>query len=177
MSKKATNFLKKHKKPLLKFGLPIGLVLFGLIAGYLGTGWVASISQPKNLVWAAEAQVKVPGDLKSYLQKRNDCKDYRGVGTPTGVGLWGVYQVEKGQFAKIAYGCSWTLTSYIMAAKQNNKWFLIPPTEYFAASDPSAARGSSNLPKCTELTKYKINKTIEPFCIDAANQPQPNSLP
>lgn len=177
MAKKPASILKKHQKQFMKFRLPAGLVLVGLLVGFLGSSWISSKNQPSNIVWAANNTVALPGGLKPFLLKQTDCKNYIGSTTVKGVGLWAVYQVEKSQFAKIAYGCSVTLRSYIMAIKQNGKWALIPPTEYFAGSDQGSGTGSNNLPKCTELTKYKINKNIEPFCIDGANQPQANSLP
>ncbi len=177
MAKKSVPFLKKHQKQLLKLRLPAGLLTLGLLVGFLGSSWLSAKNQPSNLVWAADSTVKLPSGLKPFLLKQADCKSYIGSGTAKGVGLWAVYQVEKDQFAKIAYGCSSMLNSYIMAIKQSGKWQLIPLNEYFATSDASTRPGSSGLPKCSQLAKYKISKAIESFCINDANQPQPNAIP
>lgn len=120
---------------------------------------------PSNLVWAADGSVSVPRDLRTYLSNQNDCKEYRGNGSPNGIGLWAVYQVEASKFAKIAYGCSSSLSSYIMAVKTEQGWQLLPPSEYFA--DAPGDNSKLFLPKCQFISDYKISKNIEPFCIES----------
>lgn len=156
-------FNKKQRKQIKSVGLPILIGLLCLNIGIVGTRFFEARRVPANIVWAADKTVKVPGDLRSFLDSRDDCQSYRGTGSPAGVGLWGVYQVSKGKFAKIAYGCSWSLSSYIMAVKEKSGWKLLPPTEYFAPFQGSTATGA--LPQCAMVDQYKIDKSIEPFCI------------
>lgn len=114
----------------------------------------------------------MPNDLRNHLLKQQACKDYLGANTQTGVGLWGVYQVSGGKFAKISYGCSINLTNYIMAVKQNGAWKLLPPGEYFSPFANTQSTGV--LPLCSQLELYKIDKTVESFCIDAAGAAKTN---
>lgn len=159
LSKKQRKQLQRAVKPLL-----VGFV--GLLIGISGLGLWHWLRPPSNLVWAADKTIKIPRDLRTYLQHTdNDCEAYRGKDSPTGVGLWGVYQVSKGQYAKIAYGCSWSLSSYIMAVKKDGSWQLIPPTEYFAPFKNGVDPTKGALPFCVVVEKYSIPKDIEPFCI------------
>lgn len=181
MAKKKSIFkkikLKKLKRDRRFMRISLGLlVLLGVAIG-LFISFVEPYNQhPKSLVWAADKEVKIPNDLISFLQsKGNDCKEYRGTSTPNGVAIWGVYQVSKNKFAKIAYGCSTHLSLYIMAIKDKGKWALITPTEYFGAT---VATGSvpSFLPTCEIVQKYKIDKNIEPFCIKPDGAGQENKI-
>lgn len=162
--------LKKDKR-FLRARLPL-LILFGMAIG-LTIAWLQPPDvTPKNLVWKANDSVNAPADLVKFLRAQDDCKNYQGTNTPRGVGLWGIYQTSKGKFAKVSYGCSTNLSTYIMAVKDNGKWQLLPPTEYFA-SQSTAARF---LPKCSFIDKYKIDSSIEPFCIEADGTPRENKL-
>ncbi len=165
---------KKQKALAWSFGLPLAAAILFLNVGILGTRYFESQKQPANVVWAADKTVNVPSDLRKFLQAKDDCKDYLGTNTQKGVGLWGVYQVSHSKFAKISYGCSLNLSSYIMAIKQDGKWTLIPPTEYFSPFANTQATGA--LPLCSQLEKYKIDKTIESFCIDAAGAAKANEI-
>src|SRR5437870_1913386 len=98
MAKKSLGFNKKQKQWLLRLGRLPAVLLLGLLIGYGAHNYLANNQRPKNLVWAADQTVSVPSDLISFLSKRDDCKNYRGLGTVTGIGLWSVYQVEKAQF-------------------------------------------------------------------------------
>ncbi len=165
---------KKQRKQLIHYGKPVLAGFLGLLIGIGATNLLASRRAPSNLVWAADSTVKVPKDLRAFLVAKNDCKAYRGAGSPTGVGLWGVYQVSKNQYAKIAYGCSWNLSSYVMAVKQKGSWQLIKPTEYFAPFKNGVDPSKGALPFCAVLEKYKIPKDIEPFCVKADGAAQSN---
>ncbi|HSX23955.1 MAG TPA: hypothetical protein VLE74_02530, partial [Candidatus Saccharimonadales bacterium] len=115
--KKSLRLTRKQRKQALAFALPVAIGLGGLIAGIIATRVLSGRKPPANLVWGADSSIRVPKELQAYLQTRRDCKEYRGAGSPTGVGLWGVYQLSQGKFAKIAYGCSWNLSSYVMAVR------------------------------------------------------------
>jgi hypothetical protein len=127
------------------------------------------------LVWASEHTVTLPKDLRTFLEQQDACRDYRGPNTPTGIGLWGVYQTHNNHFAKIAYGCSWSLTSYVMAVKDGKQWKLIPPKEYFAPFSDGANQSQGALPLCSELDMYNIPAAIESFCIKADGTAQANT--
>lgn len=178
MPKKKPRFNKKQRQQLTKYLVRFGIPVFGLVVGLgIGVVWVNIITSrrvPQNLVWAADNTVKVPKDLQKFLLKQNDCRSYKGAGSPTGVGVWGVYQVAQDKFAKISYGCSINLNLYIMAVKQSGHWALIQPTEYFANVDTLS--GNGYLPKCEVLAKYKITKNVESFCVQADGVGRANDL-
>lgn len=157
---------KKNRKKLASIAIPLLIGLSGLVIGIVATNFIIGRSNPKNLVWAADKDVKIPKDLRGYLAAKNECKSYRGTDTPDGVGLWGVYQVSKKQYAKIAYGCSWSITSYIMAVKQDGEWQLLPPAEYFAPFKNGVDPSQGALPYCSIVDKYNVPGEIEPFCIN-----------
>lgn len=159
LSKSRQKRLKKLYKPAL-----IGVI--GFLIGVTGTRLVQTLRQPANIVWAADSTVKVPKDLERFLLNYdNECEAYRGPDTPQGIGLWGVYQTSKGQYAKIAYGCSWALSNYIMAVKHDGSWQLIQPSEYFAPFKDGLDPSKGALPYCSVVEQYKIPKDIESFCV------------
>ncbi len=176
MAKKKYKITKRHKQKLRQIGLPLSALLLGLLIGILVPKVLSKNNTPGNLVWAADNTVKVPGDLTAFLESQNSCQHYRGSDSPTGIGLWGVYQVSQKKFAKIAYGCSWGLDPYIMAVKQNNSWQLLQPADYFAPfkESPDGRRGA--LPLCTVVQKYKIPKDIESFCIQVDGSAKSSDL-
>lgn len=167
---------KKQQKRLKKILPPIGIGLLGFFTGIVGTVIISSRHTPANLVWAADANVKMPKDLRTFLENRNDCHEYRGAGSPTGVGLWGVYQVSRDRYAKIAYGCSWHLSSYIMAVRQKHDWQLLRPAEYFAPFKDGINPSQGALPYCSVIERYKIPDEIESFCITNDGSAQSNSI-
>ncbi len=158
---------KKDRKKLASIAIPLLAGLFGLVVGASLVSFLSSSRRPSNLVWAADNTVKVPKALRKYLATKRDCESYRGTDTPRGVGLWGVYQVSKKQYAKIAYGCSWNLSSYVMAVKQQGKWQLLEPAEYFAPFKDGVDPTHGALPHCSVVEKYNIPAELEPFCINA----------
>lgn len=178
MAKKKSKFKvrlnKKQRLQLKTIGIPLLIGLVCLNIGIVGTRFFESRQVPGNIVWAADESVTVPGDLKRFLETKNDCKNYRGTDTPTGVGLWGVYQVSQGKFAKIAYGCSWSLSSYVMAVKEQKGWKLLMPTQYFAPFQGSTSTGA--IPLCVVIDQYKIDKSIEPFCITTEGTARANTI-
>ena len=177
-TKKKKIKLSARRRRQLKSFTPFLLAgIIGFIVGTLGLRILAGFNKPSNLVWAADSTVAMPKGLEDFLESQNGCKEYRGTGTPTGLGLWGVYQTSKGKFAKIAYGCSWNLVSYIMAVKQSGKWQLLQPKEYFASVRDGADPVVGGLPRCTVIEKYKIDKNIEPFCIASDGTAKPNNQP
>lgn len=173
-SKLKLKLSKKQRAQLKMIGIPVLVGLVCLNVGIAGTRFFEARRVPGNIVWAADETVAVPKDLRRFLQSQDDCKSYRGSGTPTGVGLWGVYQVSKAKFAKIAYGCSWNLSSYIMAVKEDSGWKLLPPTTYFAPFQGSTTTGA--LPLCSAIDQYKIDKSIEPFCVATDGSARANTL-
>lgn len=176
--KKKSNFVpkltKKQKVRLRRVGLPVAVGLICLNIGIVGARYLEGHTQPANLVWAADATVQVPGSLKSLLYEQDGCNEYRGADSPKGVGLWGVYQVSKARFAKIAYGCSWGLSNYVMAVNHEGDWKLLPPAEYFAPFQDSRALGA--VPFCRHIDQYRIDKSIEPFCIETDGSARPNTI-
>lgn len=175
-SKFKVKLSKKQRKKLISIGLPVLAGLFGLILGVVATKFLLVQKSPSNLVWPADNTVKVPKDLRKFLESQDDCKEYKETGSPRGVGLWGVYQTSKGQFAKIAYGCSWNLSSYIMAIKQKGVWQLLQPTEYFAPFKDGVDPSKGALPFCAVVETYKIPKDIEPFCIQPDGSAKSNEF-
>lgn len=168
---------KKQRVQAYSVGIPLIAGCLGLIGGIILTRLLMTPrSLPTNLVWAADKTVNVPQDLRTFLESKQNCNDYRGKGAPAGVGLWGVYQTTGGRFAKIAYGCSWSLDTYIMAIKQKDTWQLLPPSEYFAPFKDAIAADKGALPFCAVLEKYKIPKNIESFCVTSEGNAKPNQL-
>jgi hypothetical protein len=174
--KKRLKFSRKQRKQIVRVGLPVLAAALGLFIGVGATNLYKGRRAPQNLVWAADKGVKVPNNLRKFLETKNDCKAYRGTNTPTGVGLWGVYQVADGRYAKIAYGCSWSLNTYVMAVKQKGAWQLLKPTEYFAPFKDGLDPTKGALPFCTMVEKYKIPHDIEPFCIQPDGSAKSNEL-
>lgn len=168
--KQLIRLYKKHRKILLRYCIPIviGCVLFG--SGMFVQNVRLQDQQPKNIVWAVDETVKVPKGLRQALLELDTCKNYRGADSPSGVGLWGVTQVEQDKFAKITYGCSWQLTSYIVAVNNGKTWQLLQPTEYFA----DTAQG---VPSCAVVTKYKIPPALEAFCVNEKFELSKNTTP
>lgn len=148
--------------------------VIGLVIG-LSITTITATKSPSNIVWAADKTVVLPNDLRNFLLTRNDCREYRGTGSPKGVGLWGVYQVHNAKFAKIAYGCSNNLENYIMAVKTDKKWQLLQPTEYFAPFSDATEGRLGAVPYCSVVEKYKIPKDIESFCIKTDGTAQANT--
>ncbi len=170
MAKKHIKISRKQRQKIRKISLPLLLVLIGLLAGTVTTLIIVHSSKPaQNIVWAADSTVKVPGGLRNFLETQRGCEHYKGSDSPAGIGLWGVYQVSHDKFAKIAYGCSWSVSPYIMAVLQNNQWQLLKPTDYFAPFQGSIDQRQGALPYCAILQKYKVPKDIESFCITADN--------
>lgn len=165
--RKKTVINKKQRKQIKAIVIPLVSLAFGLLVGVFANKLLGQQKTPTNLVWAADQTISIPKDLDKFLQSRQRCTNYRGVGTPTGVGLWGVYQVSQGRFAKIAYGCSWSLNNYIMAIKPGKSWQLIEPKEYFAPFNNGGDPDRGALPVCTVIEKYHIPKDIEPFCVNS----------
>lgn len=176
MALKKKKVSKKLRRQILNVAIPAAIIMASVLIGAVGSIKLSAAKKPANLVWAADNTVSVPDDLKKFLSGRQSCREYRGTGTPTGVGLWGVFQVSQNRFAKIAYGCSWHLSTYIMAVKQEKNWQLIKPTEYFAPFGDGGVTDSGALPFCAQLDKYKIPKEIESFCIDAEGKAKSNEL-
>lgn len=174
--KRKVKLNKKQQKQLKKLLIPLGIGLVSLLMGIAGTSLFYNRRAPHNLVWAADSSVKLPKDLRKFLENKNDCREYRGSGTPTGVGLWGVYQASQDKYAKIAYGCSWSLSSYVMAVKQKTGWELLQPTQYFAPFKDGVNPAQGALPYCDMLEKYKIPSEIESFCIKRDGSAQSNPV-
>ena len=168
---------KKQHKQLKGARLPLIAGLVGLVIGITAIQLWRRTNQPANIVWAADNTVKVPRDLQAFLlNTENNCKSYRGAGSPDGVCLWGVYQMSQGRYAKIAYGCSWSLSSYIMAVKPAGDWQLLPPAEYFAPFKGGLDSTAGALPFCTSVEQYKIPGDIEPFCVQPDGSAKANEL-
>ncbi|HEX5797684.1 MAG TPA: hypothetical protein VFX86_04835 [Candidatus Saccharimonadales bacterium] len=125
-------------------------------------------------VWAADNSVKVPQDLKSHLIKssKDDCNEYAGDGSPNGAVLFAVTKVED-DFAKMTYGCASYLTDMeIVAIKRDGSWSLIQPADYYQTKPNYDGPA---LPTCSALEKYKINKDLEPECLDSKFEIRQNS--
>ncbi len=168
---------RSRQKQLKKASKPLVIAVVGVLIGIAGTRLVQSLSQPANIVWAADDTVQVPRDLRKFLlDYDNECEAYKGKDSPDGVGLWGVYQVSKDQYAKIAYGCSWALSNYIMAVKASGEWQLIQPAVYFAPFKDGIDPTKGALPYCSVVQEYKIPGEIESFCIMPDGTAKPNEL-
>lgn len=157
--KKSKSFNNKQFKRFQ----PAILLVVGVAAGFLLAKVQPPNLRPDNLVWAGNSEVKVPGDLAEFLTVQDQCLG----SDKDGVGLWSVYQVSQDKFAKVAYGCGVGLTRYVMAVKPDRKWQLLNPNEYF---------GANLIPKCALIDQYKIDKSIEPFCLEADGSPRQNTL-
>lgn len=146
----------------------VAVLLLFLVIGALVGAFIAILymlnkpynQHPKNVVIAADNTISVPKDLVDFLSHQDEC--------PAKVGLYSVYQVSQRKFAKLSYGCSTSLTNYRMAVKNNNQWQLIPVREYFQAA--------GFLPKCIQVEKYQIDRSIEPFCIKEGGMARDNAL-
>lgn len=158
---------KKQNATLRRIMYPVVIAVVFACVGYIGAMYTHGRKQPDTLVWAADASVQIPKDLKNFLQNKNDCNDYLGEDTRRGTALWGVYEVSQEKFAKISYGCAFSLTNYVFAIKTEGQWKLIPPAEYFE---------SGSLPLCSQLEKYNIDKSVEAFCVDAAGTARANAI-
>ncbi len=167
-------FNKKQRKEIKAFAVPLTAVLFGLIVGVFANKLLSKQKTPTNLVWAADNTIQIPKDLRKFLESKSACGNYRGADTPTGVGLWGVYQVSQSRFAKIAYGCSWSLDNYVMAIKLAGSWQLLEPKDYFAPFNNGVDPVKGALPFCSAIEKYNIPKDIEPFCINPSGSASSN---
>lgn len=162
--KKKFRITKNQRTQLVASCVVVMSLTLGFIAGHF-INKLSTARQPKNLVWASESGLKVPPDLNSFLLGQKPCHNSGPGQTTIGVGLWAVYAVSHNEFAKVAYGCLVTLTSYVVAIKLNNSWQLILPAEYFAPFKDTDGQRSGALPFCTVLQKYKIPKDIESFCV------------
>lgn len=170
LQKQFSKTYKKYRKLLRRVGIPVVVLLVTFLIGMQVQALKINKLQPDNLVWSIDETVIIPADLKKMLLELDDCKSYRGTDSPKGVGLWGVMQVEQEMFAKIAYGCSWELTSYILAVKIDKNWLLLKPVDYFA----DTAQG---VPSCKVVADYKIPPTIESFCSNDKGELMRNPTP
>lgn len=179
MAKKKLKLRPKKQtiKKLRRDKRVIGAVLGSLFLLGVGIGLITGIllvtsrpydQHPNNVVIAADSNIQIPEDLVSFLNRQNKCVGYRGPNSPKGVGMWVVYQLSRGKFAKISYGCSANLNTYIMAVRLDNKWQLIKPTDYFG--------NTGFLPKCLQLEKYQIDASIEPYCVKDDAMARPNGV-
>ncbi|HUP26653.1 MAG TPA: hypothetical protein VM124_03355 [Candidatus Limnocylindrales bacterium] len=177
MTKKFIKISRKQRQKFTRIGVPLLLMLSGSLVGMVATLIVIQSAKPiENIVWAADNTVKIPKSLRMFLEKQHGCEHYKGTDSERGVGLWGVYQVSHDKFAKIAYGCSWSLSPYIMAVKQDDTWQLLQPTDYFAPFQGGIDHRQGALPFCRVVEKYKITKDIESFCINDDNVAIANDL-
>ncbi len=156
----------KRLKYVLSF---VGILVIGFVLGFL----VAKTPTHKDnnvKVWTVDKTVKMPKGLEGYLSanSQNDCRGYRGTGSPTGVAIFAIEKSVGDDYARMAYGCSDNLTapSGIVAVKENNKWQLIQPVEYYA---------NGEAPLCGQLDKYKISKQAEPKCVNDKGRAQDNN--
>lgn len=168
--KNTQKLLRKHRKALIRYGVPVVLVLIAFYSGAAYTRYRIAHTQPKNIVWAIDATVPVPDSLKSVLMKRTDCTSYRGNNAPVGVGLWSVTQLEQQRYAKLTYGCSWSLSDHTVAVEQSGKWTVLKPGDYYA--DPN-----QGVPLCTAVVQYKIPPTLEGFCANDSGKLTKNPNP
>lgn len=168
--KKLDKVYKRHQKIIKKFGVPALTAVLVFFGGMFVQTVRQERSRPANIVWAIDETVKVPADLKKMLLKRDDCRDYRSAGSPKGVGLWAVVQVEQDSFAKITHGCSWAVSNQAIAVKQQQGWLLVPAIEYFSDT-------LQGVPSCTAVVKYKVPITLEGFCLNDSGKlsKNPNS--
>jgi hypothetical protein len=169
MAKKKTK-LHQHVKKLrknkhVKKHLPVGILLLVALVSFL-VGFTRPRSiHPESLVWAASQEVQPPSDLVKFLKGQSNCAE--GEVQTGGVSLWSIFKVSQGKFAKLSYGCSYDLNFYKMALKEDGKWRLLDKNEYFA---------NSFLPRCSQIDTYKIDKSIEPFCLELPGGSRENSI-
>jgi hypothetical protein len=160
--------LNKKKKRIL---IGVVTITFVLAAGFV-IGYLVAISdkdrQPVNLIWTVDSSVYIPDDLRVFLNSQPACDNQLNPGIK-GVRLWGVMQVYVGSYAKIAYGCSSELKSYIVASKQSGQWQLHQPENYFSEM------GEGALPLCASVQRFNIPGEVEPFCINKGKA-QANTL-
>lgn len=158
---------KIHKNKHVRKHAPIGFVLLAVFIGF----WIGKSqpvpTHPKTLVWAASNDVSVPVELISFLEKTPSCIDTDGKPKADGVNLWSVVKVSQNKYAKLAYGCSYDLNFYKVAVKQAGGWQILDNSTYLA---------NNFLPYCEAIEAYKIDKTIEPFCLDAAGLSKENNV-
>ena len=168
--KQAQKLLRKHHKTISKFGLPLLLVVLAFIGGAQYHAYKAVHTQPQNIVWAIDNSLTVPDDLRSLLMEKNECQSYRGNNAPKGVGLWAITQLEQGSYAKLAYGCSWSLSDHGVAVKQAGKWVVLSSSQYYA--DPN-----QGVPLCSAVVAYTIPVQLEGFCQNDAGKVTKNPNP
>lgn len=168
--KSTHKYLRKRRKTILRYGVPIVLVLVSFCAGGAYQRYHDVHTQPRNIVWSIDASVSVPSDLRNYLMQKNECQSYRGSNAPSGTGLWAVTQIDQGAYAKLAYGCSWSLSDHAVAVKQAKGWTIISPSLYY--SDPI-----QGVPLCTAVVQYKIPPSIEGFCSNDSGKLTKNPNP
>lgn len=168
--KKLQKYYKRHQKTFKRYGVPVlaAIALFAL--GIFTQNILHERAQPTNIVWAIDETVKIPADLRKTLLKKDECRGYRGGDSPPGVGLWGIVQVEQGKFAKIAHGCSWSVTSQVLAVKSKGSWQLVSPLEYFSDT-------TQGIPTCNAVIKYKVPVSLEGFCVNDSGKLAKNPNP
>ncbi len=157
--------MSRIQKLSRKKRLTLTLCLVALLGVFFGvTGaFLLRNNNPTVLVWAADKDVRVPDGLVSYLERsaKDDCRDYKGTGSVTGVSLFAIYDSAENRFAKMTYGCGNDLTSqvdgYLVAYKEGSKWNLTRPTHYFVNGSP----------ECSFLSEHDIPVSIEQSCVDA----------
>ena len=158
---------KLHKNKQVRRHAPLGFIISALIIGFLLGKAQPVPTHPKTLVWASAEDTKVPADLITFLEKSPSCLGSDGKPKADGVNLWSVIKVSQNKIAKLAYGCSYDLNFYKVAVKQTGKWQLLDNNSYLA---------NNFLPHCEAVDTYQIDKSIEPFCLDAAGLSQENSI-
>ena len=123
---------------------------------------------PKVLVWAATTDVEVPKSLSKYLQTRTeDCTGYYGDNTAPGVPLFAIESVVGGKYAKVAIGCSTSLSSGFPVILTSSGWGLLSGAEYYvSAEDDPAKNEPAFLPRCSVVDKYGLPRTFEPSCYE-----------
>lgn len=173
MKKLSKNLQKRYKKRQKFIKRVVVPFLFGVFLFFLGM-FIQNVrlerSHPNNIVWGVDKTVQVPDDLRKMLMNRDDCNDYRGGNSPKGVGLWAVTQIEQNKFAKLAHGCSWSVSNQALAIKQKNSWELVPAVEYFFDT-------TQGVPTCTAVVKYKVPISLEGFCLNDAGKLSKNPNP
>lgn len=170
LSKKLKKYYRQHQKGIKRFVLPVLAAFLLFITGMFTQHIKQEYARPANIVWAIDETVQVPADLRKMLLEKDDCRNYRGVDSPRGVGLWAIVQVEQGRFAKIANGCSWSVSGQVLAVKPKGSWQLVPPIEYFSDT-------TQGVPTCNAVVKYKVPIALEGFCINDSGKLTKNPNP